>query len=463
MEAASIKIADFLTQVKSKLRPDQILTGPDSLIKYKHDFWPLAAMLEFMGKQTPLPPVALLPESAVEISQIVKIAGSLGINLIPYGAGSNVTGATSPRGDCCMLDLGRMNRIENLSDDDLIVTVEAGIQLKDLEQYLNSKGFTLKHFPQSYNLASIGGLIATNSVGQYSTKYGGIEAIVVNLEVVLPDGTITWLKNVLTPRSSMGPDLNHLFEGSEGTLGVITRAMLRILPICKNSWMRAFTFNSFSNGLHLLRSLMREEIIPAVARLYDETESQLRFGQESPTLILLFEHPSSSVLDSVVHEAKTQLDKASAKEVGEEPVKKWLNQRFEFKQEMKLVQDMGAWFDTIEVATTWSNLDSMYAAFKKDIGEMEGVVTVLAHASHAYTIGACIYFTVVFEQNEDKYWKIWDTAARLALEHHTTLSHHHGVGLLKKKYIKAELGGAFEIVSKLKHSLDEKNVMNAEL
>ncbi len=229
--------------------------------------------------------------------------------------------------------------------------------------------------------------------------------------------------------------------------------------------MHAFRFSNFEeDGLHALKELMLADLTPSVARLYDGAESEIRFQAEGSTLVLLYEHRSKKVLDSVTSEVLSKLGELQAKDVGEEPAREWLESRFEFQREIELVKAINAWFDTIEVATTWSNLPQLYRGFKKELGGVPGVVGVLAHASHIYTSGACIYFTVVFSQDEQLYWKIWDTAARVCRDNHATLSHHHGVGLLKKKYVGEELGEvSLKILSNLKRSLDKNRILNSEL
>ena len=462
----SNRFVQFADELGNKLRSDLMLSDESALEKYRHDSWPLSGLRELKGDSGTAPRAALLPQTAEEVAEILRIANTHGIHLVIFGAGSNVTGAANPQSEeCVILDMAKMNRIE-VQPNDLTVTVQSGVMLKDLEAQLNGAGYTLRHFPQSFNLASIGGLIATNSIGQYSTKYGGIENMVLNLEVVLPDGTTAWLRNgVTTPRSSMGPELKFLVEGSEGMFGVVTKAVLRILPVPENTWMRAFRFSNFEEeGLHALKELMLADLTPSVARLYDGAESEIRFQTKESTLILLYEHRSKKVLDSITGEVLSKLGELEAKDVGEEPAKEWLETRFEVQREIELVKAIGAWFDTIEVATTWSNLPQLYRSFKKELGGVTGVMGVLAHASHIYTSGACIYFSVIFAQDEKVYWKIWDAAARVCRDNHATLSHHHGVGLLKKKYAGEELGEvSHEILSELKRSLDKNGILNSEL
>ena len=203
-------------------------------------------------------------QTTEEVSQILRLANNHGIHIVIFGAGTNVTGAAAPQsGECVVLDMEKMNRIE-VQPNDLTVTVQSGVMLKDLEAGLNHDGYTLRHFPQWYNLASIGGLIATNSIGQVQHKVRrhrehGLESRGCSSR---RDDSVAkeWCNDSEEQR---GTDLEFLIEGSEGMFGVVTRAVLRILPVPEHTWVHAFRFSNFEEeGLHALKELMLADLIP---------------------------------------------------------------------------------------------------------------------------------------------------------------------------------------------------------
>ncbi|MFX0031457.1 MAG: FAD-binding oxidoreductase, partial [Candidatus Hermodarchaeota archaeon] len=168
------------------------------------------------------------PENKFQISEILKLANTEKIPVIPFGEGSGVVGGTIPLYGGIIIDMKKFNRILKINDKDLTVTAEAGINGMNLERYLNAKGYTCGHIPQSLYMSSLGGWIAHRAAGQFSTKYGKIEDIVLGMEMILPQGDIINFKPIV--RASTGPQLDKFFIGNEGTLGIVTKATLRIWP-----------------------------------------------------------------------------------------------------------------------------------------------------------------------------------------------------------------------------------------
>jgi alkyldihydroxyacetonephosphate synthase len=155
------------------------------------------------------------------------------------------------------------------------------------------------------------------------------------------------------------------------------------------------------------------------------------------------------------------MKKRGALEIGEEYVDSWLKKRFDVISDVvKLVVPLGLWFDTIETAATWSILPKVYREFKREVKMIKGVNSVLAHASHFYSTGGCIYFTIVFEANEEVYWRVWEKAMDTLIKNGATISHHHGIGLLRKKWIERELGESLKYLKKIKRLFDPNNISN---
>jgi len=455
---------DLVNKLIDALGRNKVLTDDASLSRYARDFWPLLMMRELIfHEELPKPLAVVLPESVNDVSQVLRILNEYGkgVPVVVYGGGSSVTGA-SVGGGSVVIDISRLNRVLSIDEYDLTITVEAGARLRLVEEELNRRGFSLRHIPQSFNYATIGGLIATMSSGQYSTLYGNIEDIVLNLEVVLPTGEVVWLRRNTVPRASTGPSLKHLFIGSEGMFGIITKAVLRIVPLPKSTRYGSFTFNAFNGGIKALRELMIRRLVPAVARLYDEYESSIRFGINKPTLIMSFEGYHDNIVDLMWSEARRVVENYGGEYVGERYFEEWLRTRFNVEEEIERVKGLGLWFDTIEVAGTWSHLPQIYDAFRNAVMGVNGVVAAMAHISHLYLNGACIYFTVLFKPSVETYWNMWDAAMRAVLANGGSISHHHGVGILRSKWIGEELGDAAKIIRLIKSALDVNNIMNTK-
>ncbi len=450
---------EILVELK-KIFGDRLSSSPEVLEMYSRDYWPYALLKQLRGKWTSRPLVVVWPETVEEVVEVVKLANRYRVPIVPYAGGSGVTGA-AVCDKCIVVDVKRMNKVLEFSDEDLIVTAEAGIHLKKLEEYLNERGFTLRHIPQSYPEAVIGGLIATFSTGQFSTKYGGIEDILEAAEIVTPRGEVIWTKKSRAPRAALGPDLKHLIIGSEGMFGIVTKARLRILPLPPYVWMNSYSFSRFEDGLRAVRELMVRELTPAIARLYDISDSLLRFKKDTNLLLLIFEEYSEELLENIVKDARKTIRKYGGVEEGRNYVKKWLKTRFDVISEIKkTVVPLGLWYETIETAGYWSVLPRLYHEFREKVGKVKGVSAVLAHASHFYKTGGCIYFTLVFESKEEVYWRVWEKAVEVILDVGATLSHHHGIGLLRAKWIREELGEALEVLRAIKKALDPSNILN---
>ena len=340
--------------------------------------------------------------------------------------------------------------------------MESGIYVKELEEYLNHKGYTLRHFPQSYPEAVIGGLISTFSTGQYSTKYGGIEDMVLNLEIVTPHGDITWLRKNTVPRSAAGPDLKRLFIGAEGQFGIVTKAVLKIRPLPNYIWRNTFLCDDFLKANYAIKKLLVNNIVPALVRIYDRQDSLLRFSEDSNITLIVIEEYDKDIFNLLTEKVKSYLSNEDCVDAGSKYVSEWFKKRFDTISELnKYLVPMNLWFDTIETATTWSNLSRLYNNVKANLTNLEGVLSVLTHSSHFYLNGMCIYFTIIFKQNMDLYWGIWDIALNNILKGGGTITHHHGVGRLKYKWLPNELLSTFSILKKIKNTLDENHILNS--
>lgn len=452
----------FLRELEDTLG-SRVKTSSDVIRGYSRDWWPLAMLLEKLNMWNVKPKAVIEPESVEELSFIVRKANEHRVKLLVYSGGSSVTGASSPRGDCVVISLRRLNRVIDFNEEDLTVTVEAGILLHELEGWLNDRGYTLRYVPQSFHIATIGGSIATLGSGQHSTGYGSIEDIVLNMEVVLPTGEVVWIRRFNTPRSSLGPNMKHLFLGSEGAFGIVSKATLRILPKPPYIVNAAFQVPDFTSGLRIVRRLVVERVTPVIARLSDDVESSLRFNSTKPVLLLSYEGYHWDLVESQWRKARSIVEEMGGVYVGEEPFNTWLKSRFNYEEEIRLIDSMGLWFETLDLATTWSKLPLLYETIRRSLEELPEKPIVMAHASHFYINGAALYYTILYEKNPNTYWKIVETVFEKALNIGATISHHHGVGLLKSRWLVEELGPVAIILERVKRALDPNNVLESSI
>jgi len=365
-----------------------------------------------------------------------------------------------------VLDLGAMNKITHLDQISLTVTVEAGMRGSDFEQALNKRGFTMGHWPQSIELSTVGGWAATRASGQFSTLYGNIEQMLLGCQVVLAGGRV--LKVPAMPRSATGPDLRQLFMGSEGTLGVFAELTYRIHPLAEKKTGLAVSFDSLDAGAQTLRRILHEGWTPAVTRLYDAVEAGRNFAgvaeTERPVLLLLSEGNARRVDTEAAALADIASDNGGTSH-GSEPVTSWLEHRNTVPTFESLL-DQGILADTIEVAINWSTLTQLWTEVCQAGSAVKGVKAMTGHVSHCYTQGANIYFTFIAAESDLKaateiYDQVWESTMRITNTLGGTIAHHHGIGRVRKHWLKAELGEeGVDILRALKRTLDPNSILN---
>jgi len=420
---------------------------------YLKDWWPLH-WFDTGAQGSAI--AAVRPVNVDELVALVKFASSNSVTLCTRGGGSSVTGASVPSGGI-VVDMGGLDQVLDIDEGNNTVTIQAGAKLNDAEAKLNARRFTLSQFPQSLELATVGGYVSTMGTGQYSTLYGGAEDAVLRLEVVLPTGEVIWTRKRGAPRSSMGPDFAHLFIGAEGTFGIVSAAELRIRKLPKHVWKVAYSFRSFEAAINASRALMELDVRPAVCRAYNEAESVFQFGEQGCVMLVVYHFNSEEVFKTVREEVSEMLEQVSTP-ANPELVDRWLEKRFNFREEIGTVRKMGFAPETVEFGVKWSRLYELYVDAVTSLERVNGVSGVGAHISHLYDQGACIYFTILFEPRKEVYWKVWETLARVAKTHDATLSHHHGVGILKLRYAKEEI--QIDLLERIKQAMDPKGILS---
>jgi len=458
----------LLTQLEAVVGKRNVATSIADLICYSHDIMPPAFKWVRRDDLPYLPHIVVFPGSTKDVQQIVKIANYNRIPIIPAGGTSGTIGGILPVNGGIIVDMKRMNRFIELDEYSLTATVETGMLGQDYEDRLNMRGYIGGHYPQSIRCSTVGGWIAPRGVGTFSTKYGKIEDIVIALEVVLPDGSVARTKNV--PRASCGPDMDQLFIGSEGTLGIITQATLRIWPKpAKRTWI-SYGMPTFEAGVRACRDILAEGLYPAVARLYDEIEAAAAFKDLGYTEAAGKEHALYFACegreDLVDLETKVTHEICKARGGIERPGvgERWWRKRYDttyLKKAYMLPNGIG---DAIECAASYTNLTAMHDAMIAAIKE-QGAHEVFGHGSHFYPTGGNLYiiwsaFGEDEKEIESKYWRIMDAAMKAILSVDGSIGHHHGIGVNKGPWIHLDQPTMWPVVQKIKAALDPNGIMN---
>jgi alkyldihydroxyacetonephosphate synthase len=440
----------------------ETVTEPDTVADASRDWWPLAMHWALAGQVPQLAGVVARPADTAEVSEVLALCDAARVPVTPAGGRSGVCGASVPVFGGVLLDLTGLDRLRAVDATAGIVEVEAGMFGPDLERALNAEhDLTVGHFPQSFDIATVGGWVACRGAGQYSTRYGKIEDMVVGLEVVLADGRV--IRTGGAPAAATGPDLTQLFAGSEGTLGVITRVWLRGHPVPPSTDMRAYRFRTVDDGFEVCRRIVRAGATPAVLRLYDAAESARGRGGDGTTctLLVLDEGDPAIVAATmvVVDREATAMGEAAERQLVEE----WLVHRNDTSALQALTRK-GYVVDTMEIAAPWSRLSEIYVAATAALTAVPHAIVASCHLSHSYLDGACLYFTFAAtppaDEIESTYVAMWDAGQRAILAAGGNLSHHHGVGLNRARFLPEALGPAFDVLRDVKRALDPHGILN---
>ena len=425
------------------------------------DLWPLGIMAERAGNAPPRI-LVVRPAGRDQVAEILRWAGANNVAVTPVGGGSGVCGAVSPEAGEIALDMSALDRVFEIDETNLVCKCEAGVNGYALEQQLNARGLTLGHYPSSLPGTTVGGLISTRSSGQESSRYGSIEDIVIGLAVVLPDGTFAAARP--GPRSAAGPALHELFMGAEGGLGVILGATLRVHRLPEATVGRGYAFADLHAGLECMRAVMQSGIRPLVMRLYDHEDAAFSGYEvhDGEVALVVATAGARKVAEAEASEVKTLAGQARA--LGEEAWGRWLAHRFDLSAErlQALLAPAGAYLDTIELAAPWTVLPELHARVKSAIG-VGGLA--LCHFSHAYEQGCCAYFSFAGSGGTEAearatYGRAWEGAMTAALELGAAITHHHGVGQARSRWIADEMGGWMRVWKAVKEGIDPEGIMN---
>lgn len=444
-----------------------VSTDPAELVQASRDWWPLALRWARTGVVPACPDAIAVPQTTAEVSTLLELCDRERIPVTVAGGRSGVCGGAIPLRGGVALDMRALAGITDVDSVSLLATAQAGTFGAELEAALRrDHGLTVGHWPQSIELSTLGGWVACRAAGQYSTRYGKIEDIVAGLEVVLASGELVRTGSLAGagPRSATGPDLTQLFLGSEGTLGVVTQAVLRVHPVPPAERRAAWAFDAFADGLDVTRRTLRRGATPAVLRLYDAEEARRNFNHDGALLIAVDEG-DATIIDAAMTVLAAECGSAPA--LGSEAADHWLATRNDVSV-LGRVLEMGVVADTIEIAARWSELPALYRDAVAALRALEGTVAASAHESHAYVDGACLYFTFAglgSDPGDDAwaeayYRAAWGAVMSATRAHRGSISHHHGIGLLRAPYVADALGGGYGVLRRLKAALDPRGILN---
>ncbi len=424
------------------------------------------------------PDAVLLPADENEVAAILRLCGQRSIAVVPFGGGTSVVGGLDPlRGEfkaVISLDLRRLNELHSLDDVSGEAELGAGVTGPEAERLLGERGFSLGHFPQSFQFATIGGFAATRSSGQDSAGYGRFNDMVRGLRTVTPAGVLDLGR---APESAAGPDLRQLMIGSEGVFGIITRVRVRVHPIPAATRYEAWSFPDFATGADALRAVTQTGTGPTVIRLSDEAETGVNLatadsiGEDTVTggclAITVFEGTEAHV-ESRHAETRAVMTAHAGTSLGEAPARAWEHGRFNAPYLRDSLLSAGALCETLETATNWSNIPALKSAVTEALttalAETGTPALVLCHISHVYPTGASLYFTVVAGQrgNPIEQWRKAKTAASDAMMRTgATITHHHAVGADHRPWMRDEVGDlGVQVLRAVKATLDPSGILN---
>jgi alkyldihydroxyacetonephosphate synthase len=426
------------------------------------------------------PDVVVTPGSHDEILSLLRACSEHNLAVVPFGGGTSVVGGLAPEAGAfagwVALDLRRLNRLRDLDEISRLAILEPGMRGPEAEALLSDRGYTIGHFPQSFEYATLGGFAAARSSGQASAGYGRFDELVAALKLATPSGTLELGRS---PRSAAGPDLRQLVLGSEGALGVITELTVQVRPQPEARVYDGWRLESFAHGITALRQLVQDGPVPTVLRLSDEAETAIglarpgEVGAPSPDgesggclAITGYEGPPAEV------EARRQAVSARLTRAGATTVPQagagWARGRYQGPYLRDALIDAGALVETLETVTFWSSVERLYSAvtgaLRQSLTAAGTPPAILCHVSHVYPAGASLYFTVACAQAPDPrtQWRKAKAAASDAiLASGGSISHHHGVGRDHRAWYEREVGElATSMLWAVKRTLDPAGILN---
>ena len=470
---------------------DNVHTGHEDRVRHAagHSYLDLLELRS--GDLSRAPDAVITPPSIEAIRPLLEICSESGIAVVPYGGGTSVVGGVAPlRGRfdrLISLDLANLRRFE-LDRISMTARLGAGLRGSEAEELLSEAGFTLGHFPQSFEFATVGGFAATRSAGQASSGYGRFDSLVSSVGLVSPAGELSTLQ---TPHTAIGPSIRELVIGSEGIFGVIPEVEVRVRPAPEARRYEGWMAENFEAGSGIVRALAQSGALPAVIRVSDESETEVSLATSLPDgmagdlfrrylrlrgrsggvlMIVGFEGSADDVRRQKAR-ATTALKNGGAIRLGQSAGRGWEQGRFHGPYLREALLDRGVVVETLETAQQWSGHQALYsettAAIRSamDSCGMQGIV--MCHLSHAYRDGASLYFTVISSPGDrggaTSWWDVKKATIDAIQSAGGTISHHHATGRDHTPWLAGEIGElGLEAIAGVKERLDPEGIMNPE-
>ena len=425
----------------------------------------------------PLPTAVVMVHSTDEVAAVLAFADEHGVNVVARTGGTATEGGLETSVEnSIVVDGSQMNQIIKVDAYNMQATVQCGVPLQMLEDRARELGLTTGHSPQSKPVAQMGGLVATRSIGQVSTLYGGIEDMVVGVEVVFAGGQVSRIKNV--PRRAAGPDIRHIVIGNEGALCFITEVTVKLFPYMpENNTFLGWTLKDMQTGFEVLREVMVAGYKPSVARLYDFEDGQLHFSHFAAPddCIVLFMAEGNAGISKATAEG---INEIVARHPGCEPVdshliEEWFNDLVwgpdKVTREDDRIRTTRNVNRTTEISSDWSTINDIYEAVLPRIrAEIKGITLLGGHSSHSYINGTNMYFNNFYdlidcepeEENDKYYFPIIKIICEETLARGGSIVHHHGIGKARARWVKDEYGSSYPMLEALKRAYDPNGIMN---
>ena len=469
----------IVEQLQQILGDEQVLTDAQLLRERSIDNF--RKLQNIFGVYTmPAPAAVAMVRSTEEVAKVLAFADAHGVNVVARTGGTATEGGLeTPVENSIVVDGGLMNRIVKIDPYNMQATVQCGVPLQLLEDAVREMGLTTGHSPQSKPIASMGGLVATRSIGQFSTLYGGIEDMVVGCEVVFPGGQVSRIKNV--PRRAAGPDIRHIVIGNEGALCFITEVTVKLFPYMpENNIFLGWTLKSMKEGFEVLREVMVAGYKPSVARLYDPEDGQLHFSHFShfaapDDCIVLFMAEGNAGISKATAEGITEIvaRHPGCAPVAPQLIAEWFDDLVwgpdKVTREDERIRTTRNVNRTTEISADWSTINDIYEAVLPRIrAEMKGITLLGGHSSHSYINGTNMYFNYFYdlvdcepvEENDKYYLPIIGIICEETLRLGGSIVHHHGIGKARAPWVKDEYGTSYPMLETLKHAFDPNGIMN---
>ncbi len=493
LEVQNVPIENLIKKIPTANCPDHLLISKDPEDRLRHargqslNDW----VDMYDGLVDTFPDGVAYPVSEAQVRELIDYALQYHINLIPYGGGSSVVGHLTPPSEgpaTISVDLGKMNELLSLNEKNHEATFRAGASGPQIEAELSAQGYTLGHFPQSWEYSTLGGWIVTRSVGQQSYHYGRIEPLFVSGHLETPAGPMDMLN---VPKSAAGPDLRHIILGSEARLGILTEATVRVRKLPEEEHFYAAFFPNFELGAEAMRKIAQAELPLSMLRLSDPLETETTFqlsGEEKLVKIAkkglnLFGHGEERCMLIYGLTGNPTINKIADRQLAHYVrankgmmVKfylgdAWMRKRFLTPYLRNTLWDLGYALDTLETALPWDKLQdgrkAILGAIKEGLESENEIVLAFSHISHVYTNGGSMYITYLYRRSPDPYqtltdWQKLKTAAsQTIVDLGGTITHQHGVGIDHKPYLPQEKGTiGMEMIKSIVRSVDPNEVMN---